>query len=63
MAATAARGAALAPPAPPRAVVTPNADAIEQLTNMGFPRASVVQALQATNNDVQRAADRLLMQS
>ena len=57
--ATAAAAAAVAPPRN----VPPSEEAIEQLTNMGFPRARVVEALQATNNDVQRAADRLLMQS
>ncbi|KAL7561583.1 hypothetical protein ACA910_004176 [Epithemia clementina (nom. ined.)] len=36
--------------------------AIEQLTHMGFPRPQVVEALQSTNNDVHRAAERLLMQ-
>ena len=47
-------------PAPP---VIPDESAIEQLTMMGFPRARVVEALQMCNNDVQRAADRLLTQS
>jgi len=36
--------------------------AIEQLVNMGFSRAQVVDALQSSNNDVQRAAERLLTQ-
>ena len=48
---------------PPPQAVTADPAAIEQLTMMGFPRPRVVEALQATNNDVQRAADRLLMQS
>ena len=52
--------AAAAPPEP----VAPDEAAVEQLCNMGFPRPRVIEALQATNNDVQRAADRLLtMQS
>jgi NACalpha-BTF3-like transcription factor len=33
---------------------------IAQLEGMGFPRADAVAALQATGNDVARAADRLL---
>jgi UBA/TS-N domain len=37
--------------------------AIEQLVMMGFSRPQVVEALQWSNNDVQRAADRLLTQS
>ena len=41
------------PPDPPEA-------AIEQLVGMGFPRAQVIQALQISNNSVERAADRLL---
>mmetsp|Transcript_20605 Transcript_20605/g.56885 ORF Transcript_20605/g.56885 Transcript_20605/m.56885 type:complete len:322 (+) Transcript_20605:79-1044(+) len=60
------------PPAPARGAPPPNrgavaqrpaADpaAVEQLTNMGFSRAQVVEALQSTNNDVQRAANQLLM--
>lgn len=56
------RAAALPPPQPPQPV-TADPAAIEQLTMMGFPRPRVVEALQATNNDVQRAADRLLTQS
>jgi hypothetical protein len=32
------------------------------LVLMGFPRASVIEALQFANNDVNRAADRLLTQ-
>lgn len=45
-----------------RPVVTQEADpaAVDQLVGMGFPRERVVQALRMTNNDVQRAADRLL---
>jgi hypothetical protein len=43
----------------------PTADpaAIEQLVMMGFSRPQVIEALQWSNNDVQRAADRLLTQS
>ena len=41
---------------------TPDPSAIEQLTNMGFSRSQVVEALQSTNNDVHRAAERLLIQ-
>ncbi|CAB9497753.1 Rhomboid-like protein [Seminavis robusta] len=48
------RPAAAAPPAPP------DPAAIEQLTSMGFDRQRVMDALQATNNNVERAADRLL---
>jgi hypothetical protein len=40
----------------------PDEAAIEQLVLMGFPRASVIEALQFANNDVNRAADRLLTQ-
>lgn len=43
-------------------VVTPDPGAIEQLTNMGFPRNQAVEALQNSNNDVHRAAERLLIQ-
>jgi len=46
------------PPPPP-----PDPAAVEQLVMMGFDRAQVVQALQSCNNDVQRAADRLLTES
>ncbi|GAX11541.1 hypothetical protein FisN_22Lh232 [Fistulifera solaris] len=41
------------PPEPPEA-------AVEQLVGMGFPRAQVIQALQVSNNSIERAADRLL---
>eukprot|EP00977_Amphora_coffeiformis_P030073 scaffold44515_cov191-Amphora_coffeaeformis.AAC.1 len=56
------RQAAAPPPLPPQPVA-PDESAIEQLTMMGFPRARVVEALQACNNDVQRAANLLLTQS
>jgi hypothetical protein len=45
---------AAAPPSPPPE------EAIEQLTAMGFERQRVLDALQSTNNNVERAADRLL---
>ena len=57
------RAAAAAAAAPPPRAVTADPAAVEQLTMMGFPQPRVVEALQATNNDVQRAADRLLTQS
>lgn len=60
-AAAAAAAAAVAAPPPPRPV-TADPAAVEQLTMMGFPRPQVEDALKATNNDVQRAADRLLTQ-
>lgn len=44
----------VAPPSPPSEV------AIEQLTSMGFDRESVIRALQRNNNNIERAADRLL---
>lgn len=47
-------------PAPARPDADP--EAIDQLCNMGFDRAQVVQALQLSNNDVQRAAELLLAQ-
>ena len=56
-AAAAAAAAAQRPAAPPAA---PDPAAIEQLTSMGFERQQVVNALQATNNSVERAANLLL---
>lgn len=44
----------------PQPLPEPPADAVDQLVGMGFPRAQVIQALQASNNSVERAADRLL---
>ena len=38
----------------------PSESSIEQLTSMGFDREAVLQALQQSNNDVERAADKLL---
>jgi hypothetical protein len=45
------------PPAPPS---PPPESAIQQLTSMGFEREAVIQALQQSQNNVERAADRLL---
>jgi uncharacterized UBP type Zn finger protein len=45
------------PPTPP-----PDEAAIDQLVLMGFPRDKVIEALQNSHNDVNRAADRLLTQ-
>lgn len=62
-AAAAPRPAAAAAPvfAPPAQPTRPPPEAaIEQLTAMGFDRESVLRALQATHNSVERAADRLL---
>jgi len=56
--AAAAQAAAAQRPATPPA--PPDPAAIEQLTSMGFDRQRVMDALQATNNNVERAADRLL---
>mmetsp|Transcript_7017 Transcript_7017/g.10640 ORF Transcript_7017/g.10640 Transcript_7017/m.10640 type:complete len:291 (+) Transcript_7017:364-1236(+) len=49
-----------APPPPVVAVMPPPEAAIEQLTSMGFDRDSVLHALQASQNNVERAADILL---
>jgi hypothetical protein len=57
----AAAAAAMAPRPPPRPVQADPA-AVEQLVIMGFDQDQVVRALQATNNNVQRAADQLLSQ-
>jgi membrane associated rhomboid family serine protease len=48
-----------APPVPP-ASPPPSEEAIAQLTSMGFERQRVLEALQSSNNSVERAADRLL---
>ena len=45
------------PPTPP-----PDEASIDQLVLMGFPRDKVIEALQNSHNDVNRAADRLLTQ-
>ena len=48
------------PTAAARAPVVADPGATEQLVNMGFSRTQVVEALQSTNNDVNRAAELLL---
>ena len=48
------------PRQPPAAAQPPPESAIEQLTAMGFDRQRVLEALQSSNNSVERAADRLL---
>lgn len=50
-----------AAPAAPRPPPPPPEDAIAQLTGMGFDRPAVVRALQQTDNNVEAAANRLLM--
>lgn len=60
-AAPAAAARRRAPPPPP--VSVPDEASVEQLTNMGFPRPRVVEALRVTDNDVQRAAERLLTEA
>ena len=58
----AAAAAAAAPPVqPPRPPPPPPEEAIAQLTSMGFDRESVIRALQQTDNNVEAAANRLLM--
>ena len=61
-AAAAGGGANLRPTAAAQRPVAADPSAIEQLTHMGFARSQVVEALQSTNNDVHRAAERLLLQ-
>ncbi|KAL3805785.1 hypothetical protein HJC23_007746 [Cyclotella cryptica] len=46
---------------PPRPPPPPPEEAIEQLTSMGFEREAVIRALQQTGNNVEAAANRLLM--
>jgi hypothetical protein len=46
---------------PPRPPPPPSEEAIEQLTSMGFEREAVVRALQQCDNNVEAAANRLLM--
>jgi hypothetical protein len=46
---------------PPQPAAPTPQEAIDQLTAMGFEEESVRQALQQANNNVERAADRLLM--
>lgn len=55
------RNAAAAPPVAPRPPPPPPEEAIAQLTSMGFDRESVIRALQQTDNNVEAAANRLLM--
>lgn len=55
------RAAAAAPPAAPRPPPPPPEEAITQLTNMGFDRQAVINALQQSDNNVEAAANRLLM--
>lgn len=55
-------GTQVAPPAqPPRPPPPPPEEAIAQLTSMGFDREAVIRALQQTDNNVEAAANRLLM--
>lgn len=51
------------PPQPSTTPAPPDPAAIEQLTSMGFDRQRVMEALQLSNNNVERAADRLLSSS
>lgn len=61
---TAARRApAVAPVAAPPAPIEPSPEAVAQLVAMGFDPDQVTAALRQTNNNVERAADRLLMGS
>lgn len=53
-----AAAAATQPPQPPS---PPPEEAIEQLTSMGFEREAVIRALQMSGNNVEAAANRLLM--
>lgn len=48
------------PPIPPPRPSPPPQEAVDQLTAMGFEEDRVRQALQQSNNNVERAADRLL---
>ena len=45
------------------AAVEPTAADIETLTNMGFPRERVVEALRVSGNDINQATNHLLMAS
>lgn len=53
--------AAAAPAAAPRPPPPPPEEAVAQLTGMGFDRQAVIRALQQTDNNVEAAANRLLM--
>lgn len=59
-AAAAVAAAAAQQPVVPVVVAPPSPEIIEQLTSMGFEQQQVLDALRATNNNVERAADRLL---
>lgn len=54
-------GGRAAAPAAPRPPPPPPEEAIAQLTSMGFDRQAVIRALQQTDNNVEAAANRLLM--
>jgi UBA/TS-N domain len=61
---SAAAGVERPPPEPVfQQLPPPDESSIEQLTSMGFERDAVLQALQQSHNNVERAADRLLMGS
>ncbi len=47
-------------PTAPTRIVQPSAEAIDTLTAMGFDRETVIRALQATDNNVEAAANLLL---
>ncbi len=48
-------------PVAPRPPPPPPEEAIAQLTGMGFDRQAVIRALQQSDNNVEGAANRLLM--
>ena len=48
-------------PVAPHPPPPPSEEAIAQLTSMGFDRQAVIRALQQTDNNVEGAANRLLM--
>mmetsp|Transcript_24595 Transcript_24595/g.42093 ORF Transcript_24595/g.42093 Transcript_24595/m.42093 type:complete len:305 (-) Transcript_24595:308-1222(-) len=54
-------GRAAPPAAAPRPPPPPPEEAIAQLTSMGFERQAVIRALQQSDNNVEAAANRLLM--
>ena len=58
---TAPRPTTIAPISSSRVASLPSPEAMEQLTAMGFDEERVRQALQATNNNVEQAANLLLM--
>ena len=58
---TGTRAAAPSPAQPPRPPPPPPEEAVAQLTSMGFDREAVIRALQQTDNNVEAAANRLLM--